>query len=615
LKKRKQSKQKPNNRNMKNKRLTTMMAASVAAMMISSSAFAQQASLTLRGCDTAICNHNNTAWTLKKEGTFTPAGTGVGSVLWTVTATRGATSDNFIEVNGVITIENTGSADATIGNIVVNLQKRAVYGQPTWVSAAADMADATVGNAATKANIAAAASQEDPAANAAVGANNYTKPGGGLGVFVKTAGSGTVEFTDINNNTAYALVPAKVIPPGGTVSLKYTATYNNTVLGLADGAQIRSEAIVTFGNAGGRGDSGASSPNIDINGSGVIDADEAHVRSVPCRVSKDLPPLERCNNSVILADTDPDSISTSGTATWSGFVTDIGGGIGIEEITATQVRHVSVNVNGGVNGGDVCNSALLTGDSEYLTIGTNVFVCCKGVDTNVLSCVSVPPSGTPPPPPPQVEGCTYTQGGWGAEANGNNVGALLAANFATVYPGGTVVIGGGKTITFKTKTTVVNGTAQNLNSIPTGAINIVDTGLSNPKYTYQVGVTVTAVQAITAFLPAGETPGALTDNLENPTKTSAGVFAGQVLALKLNVDFGAAGVITAVGGHTVCNTGTPADGQTIAQVLAAANVALGGGALPYGMTSISQLNDLVTLLNEGFDNCTQSDWAKGHICP
>ena len=42
---------------------------------------------------------------------------------------------------------------------------------------------------------------------------------------------------------------------------------------------------------------------------------------------------------------------------------------------------------------------------------------------------------------------TYTQGGWGAPPNGNNPGALLKANFATVYPSG-VTIGGTKTLKF-----------------------------------------------------------------------------------------------------------------------------------------------------------------------
>jgi hypothetical protein len=68
---------------------------------------------------------HDTTWTLDKEQT-PPAGplTGDGTIDWDVTATCGATSDKFLIVNGVITVTNTGRANATIGNIVVNLQKR-----------------------------------------------------------------------------------------------------------------------------------------------------------------------------------------------------------------------------------------------------------------------------------------------------------------------------------------------------------------------------------------------------------------------------------------------------------------------------------------------------------
>ena len=39
------------------------------------------------------------------------------------------------------------------------------------------------------------------------------------------------------------------------------------------------------------------------------------------------------------------------------------------------------------------------------------------------------------------------------------------------------------------------------------------------------------------FLPASGAPGALNTDLENPSTTSAGIFAGQVAGLKLNIDF------------------------------------------------------------------------------
>ncbi len=80
-----------------------------------------------------------------------------------------------------------------------------------------------------------------------------------------------------------------------------------------------------------------------------------------------------------------------------------------------------------------------------------------------------------------------------------------------------------------------------------------------------------------------------------------GVFAGQVLALRLNVDFSNAGV-TCRGLANVKLTSGKLSGYTIGQVLSLAERVLGGdkSALPCGMT-VSQLNDIVTGINELYD--------------
>ena len=56
----------------------------------------------------------------------------------------------------------------------------------------------------------------------------------------------------------------------------------------------------------------------------------------------------------------------------------------------------------------------------------------------------------------------------------------------------------------------------------------------------------------------------------NPLGSAAGVFAGQVLALKLNVDFSRAGITKAGFGCLVVTAGT-LHGYTVDQVLALAN--------------------------------------------
>jgi uncharacterized repeat protein (TIGR01451 family) len=176
--------------------------------------------------------------------------------------------------------------------------------------------------------------------------------------------------------------------------------------------------------------------------------------------------------------------------------------------------------------------------------------------------------------------CTFsaTQGGWGAPPNGNNIGMLLKNNFALVYPAGFVEVG-----------------------IPGGG------GFS---------VKFTSAAAIQAYLPAGSTPAALNQDYSNPSSTSAGVFGGQVLALQLNVDFGDRGLTPSSSGpvgNLVYNDPSSAlNGQTVRQILALANIALGGGNAG---VSVGDLNVLVTSLNEAFDNCTTTSWAKTYILP
>jgi hypothetical protein len=154
-----------------------------------------------------------------------------------------------------------------------------------------------------------------------------------------------------------------------------------------------------------------------------------------------------------------------------------------------------------------------------------------------------------PPPPSNLQ--TVTQGGWGAPAKGKNPGTVLNAYF-TAHPGTTVKIGdvnsvcGGKTLSFS------------------------------------------SANAIRSFLPAGGTPGAL---------PNAGVFAGQVLALQLNITVLPTG--PALSNYVL--TTTAGVGKTVGQVLADADAALGGCGLPSYVTSISQLNDIVDYINNLFD--------------
>ena len=182
--------------------------------------------------------------------------------------------------------------------------------------------------------------------------------------------------------------------------------------------------------------------------------------------------------------------------------------------------------------------------------------------------------------------CTFTQGGWGQDAaNGNNVRSLLDAYFfSLVYSGLNYV--------------QVGGDAQDDNS--------------------PYGMRFTSPGAVADYLPAGKTPAALTEDHVDPTSTESGNFGGQVLTLRLNVDFSEKNIPSTpkgpLGDLSLTGFSNALDGQTIANILAAAEVTLGGGLLPSPITTISELNDLIDNINNAFDGCTVvSDWAIEHL--
>jgi hypothetical protein len=361
-------------------------------------------------------------------------------------------------------------------------------------------------------------------------------------------------------------VPQKALPPSNTVTLSYTARFDAALAGVSPGEQVRLEAIVTFGNAGARGGSGAVCSAVDANGNGTIEADEANVRSVPCRTTVSIPSLERSNASVVVRD-DATAISTLGTVAFGDVLVGLGLGAGAELASSPILREISAAVDPGAEGGSITNCADLLAETESVC---NPPARARACDTRTV--VAPVPDGFE-----TGDFCSYTQGGWGSKPNGGNPGARLAAGFSAVYPAG-VEIGVGGSIGRSMK--------------------------------------FTAASAIESYLPAGGTASTLSSDLLDPTSSSAGVLGGQVLALRLNVDFGNASALPAadgsISGLILQGTGTSLDGQTVAAVLAATELAIGGGGAPADLT-LAGLNEIVTRLNEAFDNCTVTEWAHAHL--
>jgi len=70
-------------------------------------------------------------------------------------------------------------------------------------------------------------------------------------------------------NSMFSLVPELSLACLATRMLHYSAKFNHSVLGIPAAELVRLEAIVSFGNAGGRSGSGAVCKNVDINGDGT----------------------------------------------------------------------------------------------------------------------------------------------------------------------------------------------------------------------------------------------------------------------------------------------------------------------------------------------------------
>jgi hypothetical protein len=551
---------------------------SVFIVILAGVAVAQQSSLVLSGGDVALCHHNDTAWTLSKTANAPSVVSGA-TVTWTLTATRGATSNNMLDVNGFVAVTNGGGAPATIGNIIVNLQRQKLVGnKQRWLSASANVSTAFAGDAATSANLVATGSQEDASWNAACNSPATYAVAGARGTFSENAGSGTLEFTDMNSNTIWAITPQQAIPAGQTVFLFFRATFNNSVLQIPAGTQIRAEVLATFGNAGARGNGGSSATSIDVNGDGIVNPDENNVRTVPTRITRAVPGLEACNDTVTVTD---DGLTTSGTVTSTNY---IDGGIGSgASISSTSTWSITAQVDAGSAGGSVCNTAHLTGasSSASVVIGadpltllpiTYSFDCCVGANLTASECVLVE----------SVQGfsagdyCTYSKGGY---AGPGAPGQLLTSNFATVFAGGLTI-----------------------------GINDAAGSLHHAKWT--------TVSSLKSALGGGGSSGPLTADTSNATSISGGTFARQTAALAISVAFSAAGVTSNSTGNFgdlyYCNAGSSLSGQTVSYILGAANTALAGKGLPAGYT-FGTLNTLIGDLNEAFDNCTVSTFATQYL--
>ena len=189
--------------------------------------------------------------------------------------------------------------------------------------------------------------------------------------------------------------------------------------------------------------------------------------------------------------------------------------------------------------------------------------------------------------------CTFTQGGWGTSCSGNNPGCRRDSYFDTAFPQGLL-------------------------------LGDADGADGDGEYS----VLFQSSAAIEDFLPAGGTPAELDADSTDPLSTSAGVFAGQLAAAKLNVGFDDAGIFdddkTHIGGplgDLIYVDGVDDDliGLSVREVIAWSDLAISGHFAGGDVdldgdgnadVSLSDLSDALTVLNENFVDCNTN---KGNL--
>ncbi|MBI4882020.1 MAG: hypothetical protein HY812_20525 [Planctomycetes bacterium] len=188
---------------------------------------------------------------------------------------------------------------------------------------------------------------------------------------------------------------------------------------------------------------------------------------------------------------------------------------------------------------------------------------------------------------------TFTQGGWGAKCCGNNPGCLRDAHFAAVFPCG-LVLG----------------------------------DHDGPDWDCFHAVLLTCAKAVENFLPAGGPPGKLCHDYVNPLTTSAGVFAGQLTAAKMNVGFDTAGIFDPMKTDPavklkdlifVANVHPKIKGYSVEEIIYISDMVI-SGELPtpvdldgnlVGDVNESDLSNALDALNNNFDNGTINQGSLG----
>ena len=393
---------------------------------------------------------------------------------------------------------------------------------------------------------------------------------GHAGTISENAASGALVLADASNDAPISLVPELQLAGHTARRVLFSAAFDNNTLGLAVDEKVRAEAFVSFGNAR---EHGSSAANLDINGNGAIDADEMWVNGDSKQLELRVPAPTTTTSSPTITD-DAGAITTTGTVTVTGSTFALGATSGT----------ASATFDAGGHGGTITNCAQLAGTGTTTTFDGHSFPNGDGVSASACDTETIAPPcvhGTAGCPWVNGDELTYTQVSWPEDPSAN---ALLANNYASVY-----------------------AAVSDVFSIGTGGFSLAFGDAAH----------------LIAFFGKGRSGQPDTQSQTNPGSSEAGLFGGDVAALKLDIDFADAGLLPGAAGvafgdlHLCGLVDTPdLDGSTVRQLLDVANGWLGGNA---GPDTLAAVDTLVENVNITFDGGVVTPFAQAHLvngtCP
>ena len=379
-----------------------------------------------------------------------------------------------------------------------------------------------------------------------------------------------------SGNSLFSTRPLTPLMPTGKMKIAYEALFDIDSLGLWPGEELGVETLLTFSGPVMASQNFSYCGGRDFNGDGRVSTVDNFAATTACHASMRVPLTNTAFETSTLSIADagetqsqnsPEAsvIFTTGALIVSDIQTSVGKGEGKETISGNIARGTTAAIVGmGSAAGEASSCA-------SITFGNNV--SADPNDLNEVDCATVFLDARSKVKFRDGEYCTYNQAGWVGAAS-RSVGESFDDNFDFVLPS-VLLIGGTPSVTF-----------------------------SSPS-------------ALRFFLPATGAPGRLTQSLLDPYKTSAGRLTGEVVALKLNLVFGTAGLLPASSGSigvlTLSGMGNAFDGATVGQILTLAEEVLSTGK-SFGVgIDYKLLSDTLHRINAAFSGCRVSRWAQAHL--